>query len=496
MADIDVRSAKRVRMSPRAIASTIETNADFIPLAQTEEERLSTISDYTQNNRHVKSTDTPSHRRDDTRYRPDRPRSRHPLPGYEPWILVKTKLGRRFVHNTETKQSFWRIPQHVKAAVDTYDESIEKKSNAEWAEQQLRQMRAQQTSKASINDLTYQDSEKREWRRSESLQREDEAAMLAELAAQDGDDDSGDDVRGPSVTNMARGYLGAASDSEYEYVEVTDSEGEHRSSDVGEDDTPPLHTPEATTSGGNEPEDEPDQGPVEFGEDDIAYQLAMMGEEYGLEPEEYGVTNGEEGDEYDEDESLQLSGEEAVALFRQMLEEHDISPFAPWDKITADATSTSVIFDARYTLLPSGKARKDAWDAWSREQAARLQEERAQQQKQDPRVEFLTFLSRHASTKLYWPEFKRKFKREPEMSGRALQDKDREKLYRELTAKLKLPEGKRKDELQALLRTTMPKQGKGQALIPEKVLTSAILHSVSASIRKQLLTSFGLQDAI
>ena len=37
----------------------------------------------------------------------------------KPWVLVTTKQGRKFVHNTETKASLWKAPDDVQAAIDT-----------------------------------------------------------------------------------------------------------------------------------------------------------------------------------------------------------------------------------------------------------------------------------------------------------------------------------------------------------------------------------------
>jgi hypothetical protein len=47
---------------------------------------------------------------------------------------------------------------------------------------------------------------------------------------------------------------------------------------------------------------------------------------------------------------------------------------------------------------------------------------------------YLEFLQRNATPKLYWPEFKRKYKKEPEMRDSKLSDKDREKWYRDYIA--------------------------------------------------------------
>jgi hypothetical protein len=98
------------------------------------------------------------------------------------------------------------------------------------------------------------------------------------------------------------------------------------------------------------------------------------------------------------------------------------------------------------------RARKEVFDAWVKDKAAQIKEERAAMEKQDPRIPYLSFLHAKATPKLYWPEFKRKFKREAELNDRKLGDKDREKLYRDHINRLKLPESTRKADLQTLLK--------------------------------------------
>lgn len=39
----------------------------------------------------------------------------------EPWVLVFLRSGRRFVYNTETKQSLWTPPEEVQTAIDRVD---------------------------------------------------------------------------------------------------------------------------------------------------------------------------------------------------------------------------------------------------------------------------------------------------------------------------------------------------------------------------------------
>ncbi|GAB1743505.1 hypothetical protein NU219Hw_g436t1 [Hortaea werneckii] len=389
----------------------------------------------------------------DRRNAQDRPRSKHALPGHEPWILVKTKFGRRFVHNTQTRESLWRIPDDVWPAVRDFDawerQQKEREENAKWAEQELQAMR-QQSKAEEKNQRADAEEGRNRRRRSESLQREDEEAMMAELAAQAEHAEEQDAKNATKTVEPQVGETGYDSEGSFEYVEVTDDEeGEDGGSEAGEGGlTEPARADDATP-GPVEPEDE---GPVEFGEDDIAYQLAAMGADYGLDEGEYGSPPPEGWSEGAE--GLPLSDEDAANLFKDLLDDHHISPYTPWEKLLLDdASPSSILHDDRYTALPTMKARRHVFDDWARTKAASIQAARAQMEKQDPRIPYLALLADKASPKLYWPEFKRKFKREPALTDRKLPDRDKEKLYRDHIARLKLPESSRKADLIGLLQS-------------------------------------------
>ena len=196
---------------------------------------------------------------------------------------------------------------------------------------------------------------------------------------------------------------------EYEEVEVTDDEDDDQ-----------------YVAKRQKVEDMASEQPIEFDEDDIAYQLTVMGQDYGLDPGEYGNI---ENDQLEEGaEGLPLSEEDANALFKDMLEDHRVNPYHPWDRLIEEVR---IIEDDRYTLLPNMKTRRDVWDEWSRGRMQELKELREKEEKKDPLIPYLAFLQAKATPKLYWAEFRRKFMREPEMRNSKLSDKEREKWYRE-----------------------------------------------------------------
>ncbi|KAF4624373.1 hypothetical protein G7Y89_g13800 [Cudoniella acicularis] len=348
----------------------------------------------------------------DSRPQPvDKPKSRHPIPGCEPWVLVHTKYGRRFVYNTEKDQSYWRIPDKLKDGILALDQQRIK----EKAEALLRGKEAVDTGEAPG------------------------AAGQPAPAAKEPEKD---------------GAEKADDSSEYEEVEVTDDEDEDNENPSKRQRTE---------------EDIPDE-PVEFNEDDIAFQLAAMGQEYGLEPGEYddGTMEWEEGVEGDG-----MTYEDSVALFKDLLNDFGINPYSPWEKLIDEG---KLFDDIRYTALTTMKARKEAWEEWSREKIKLLRELRAKEEKKDPRIPYLGFLQKHANPKLYWPEFKRKHKKEPEMRDTALPDKDREKFYRDHINRLKLPQSTLKSELSTLLKA-QPLSVLNKATLPSH-LPSTILADI------------------
>jgi hypothetical protein len=266
--------------------------------------------------------------------------------------------------------------------------------------------------------------------------------MLAELAAQTGPDERSNKPLPEPAIDRTNAKVAYDSEGSYDEIEVTDSEFED------EEDQP--QTTRQTGPGDQDGNPDDAEAPVEFGEDDIAYQLAAMGEDYGLDPGEYGSP----GEDWEEgDEGLPLTDVDAVCLFRDLLDDRRISPYTPWDALIADQSETSIMNDNRYTVLPNMRARKEAWEAWVKDKAAQIQRDRLAMNKLDPKIPYLAFLDTKATPKLYWPEFKRKYKRDPELNDRKLSDKDREKLYRDHINRLKLPDSARKADLISLLKS-------------------------------------------
>ncbi|KAF2772390.1 hypothetical protein EJ03DRAFT_341743 [Teratosphaeria nubilosa] len=378
----------------------------------------------------------------------DRPKSKHPLPGHAPWVVVKTRFGRRFVHNTKTNESLWHAPDDIWPAVKEFDawerDQKEKEANVKWAEEELKKLRA--TSRAEKVNAKADAEERRDGRR------------------------------------RSESDVGYDSEGSYEYVEVTDDEGEEQAEDIAQ----------ADVNGDAEAASQPDDGPVEFGEDDIAWQLQAMGQAYNLDAGDYNA--GDDDPAHDDDpgaEGLPISPEDAANAFRALLTDHHTSPFTPWEKLISNST---ILHDARYTLLPTLRARKQVWDEWSRDTAAQIQTSRAQTEKiLDPRIPYLVLLAEKATPKLYWPEFKRKYRKDPALADRKLGDKEREKLYREHVSRLRLPLSTRKADLLDLLKT-MPLRDLNadttRDALPRQLLSHLHFFSLPDEVREEVVGEY------
>lgn len=362
----------------------------------------------------------------------DRPKTKHIIPDCSPWVLVITKLGRRFVHNPETNESYWKFPENVLKGVVEFDRLQREKKEKET--QEVRD-------EVQPKPVTTQEKQ--------------------------------DTPQAQDVVEDAEAIQQEESD-EYEEVEVTDSEGEEeehsnkrpRTEDEGDDENKLL----------------------EFNEDDIEYQLRAMGEEYGLDPGEYGEPD-EEGWE-EGAEGMSLTDEEATALFRDLLDDFHINPFTTWEKVIEEGR---IIEDTRYTVLPNMKSRRDVFSAWSRDRIQEAKARKEKEEKKDPRIKYLAFLHEHATPKLYWPEFKRKYRKEEVMKSSQMSDKDREKLYRDHIARVKLSESTRKSDLSTLLKSIPPQQLNNSSNIeslPSTILTDIRYISLPSKIRDPLVETY------
>ena len=234
------------------------------------------------------------------------------------------------MHNIDTKESFWKIPDGLKDAVDAFDKAEESKKRGEIEPESL-------------------------------IEGGDEENIKTEVKGSDSrHTPAGDDHKPPDDPDDGE------DSSDYEMVEVTDDEGDA----------------EGSSSKRQRVEDETPAGPQEFNEDDIAFQLAAMEADY--EGEDY-----DEGEDLGQDIDAQPVADtetENAEVFKAMLDEYKINPYSTWDSIIEEG---KIVHDDRYTLLPNMRARKEVWGEWSRARITELKEQRLKEEQKNVCPEYI-----------------------------------------------------------------------------------------------------------
>ncbi|KAF3936678.1 hypothetical protein ABW19_dt0200092 [Dactylella cylindrospora] len=344
------------------------TELPFTPPAaynQPQFQRNSHPNQFRQNRQHDPNT---SHR-PRPQEKPDKPKTKRAIPNAEPWLFVTTKKGNTFIHNPETKESLWSAPDDLKDAIE-------------------------QMEKLSLSEERERERVRRRQAALERQRKEQEEAMADEYDDAKEYYEPEEEEDGTST----RGIKRQAS------ATVEGDEGEDE--DYYDDD-------EYFDEEHDEKRMRLEGGQVEFTEDDIAWQLGAMAEDYGL-------------DEEDLEGAEDLPAEDGVLLFKDMLTDYRVNPYSTWEN-----EMPKLVEDGRYTTLTTTKMRKQVFSQWCQERIAALKAEKEKEVKKDPRIAYLNFIEQNATPKLYWPEFKRKYKKEAPMKDLKVTDKDREKYYRD-----------------------------------------------------------------
>ncbi|KAG1779704.1 Hsp90 protein-domain-containing protein [Suillus placidus] len=316
----------------------------------------------------------------------EKPLVKTPIPGTE-WLRVKTTEGNVFYSHKAKKQSVWTVPEEIKDAVEAF-EGAEEHEDA--------QKQQQEAKEKEIQKLGFEEEQELKRIKTEMQglvkRKAEEPQPLDEVV----------------ISKKAR---------------VEEDEGEE---EEGEDD--------------DESEEE------EEWQREAAVQLAAEAEEEKkrLEEEarfaqEVEVTEAKKMQESERSQlnmpdRVDLSIEEAKALFKTLLREKDISPLHPWD------TSLPLfISDPRYVLLPSVSARRDAFDEYCRDRARELRQQNVKKEKADanPKEEYDRLLSQEVkSTRTSWSEFRRTWKKDRQFYGWGRDDREREKRFKEYLKEL------------------------------------------------------------
>ncbi|KAH9938277.1 uncharacterized protein B0H18DRAFT_966380 [Fomitopsis serialis] len=303
----------------------------------------------------------------------EKPLVKTPIPGTD-WLRVKTTEGNVFYTHKVEKRSVWTVPYEIQDAIAALErEEGESRSGSEAA-----RMVEVERIKSEVNDMVGK-------RKAEEPVPMDEVVITKKMKVDD-----------------------------------TDEEEEEESSSEEEEE--------------------------EEWQREAAAQLAAEAEEEKRRQEEEKRQEEEEAKRMKEAEKakgapqlnmperVDLSMDEAKALFKTLLREKNVNPLHPWDM-----SLPLFINDPRYVLLPSVSARKEAFDEYCRDRARELRQSNVKKEKEsaNPKEEFERLLRDEVkSTRTSWTEWRRQWKKDRRFYGWGRDDREREKRFREYLKEL------------------------------------------------------------
>ncbi|KXN90242.1 Endoplasmin [Leucoagaricus sp. SymC.cos] len=309
----------------------------------------------------------------------EKPVLKKPVPDTE-WLCVLTNLGNSFYFNKSQKLSVWSIPDEIANVVAQME--LKRKEDEQKAQQDLLTQKAQAEEARQVEV----DRIKKEMK-GIIKRKADEEMLLGELV----------------VSKKAK-------------VESEEEDEE----DSGEDEEEEWQR-EAAAQLAAEAEEERkwQQEEKNRQEEEELRQREMEAEVQRVQTA--GLINMPS--------KVDLSLDEAKALFKTLLREKDINPLYPWD-----TSLPKFVNDPRYVLLPSVAARREAFDEYCRDRAWELRGSTVKKEKQslDPKQEFDRLLETELkSTRASWTEFRRAWKKDRRFYGWGRDDREREKRFRD-----------------------------------------------------------------
>ncbi|KAK8864295.1 hypothetical protein IAR55_001541 [Kwoniella newhampshirensis] len=348
----------------------------------------------------------------------EKPKDKVPIPGTT-WTRVRTNEGNVFYFEKESKRSEWTIPEEIKEEVEKLEaeEQAAKEKAAEEEREKAEQERLEKLKEVERIKLELEEEKKKKAEAAAATKAELEKKRKVREEAENGE---ADEERESKVQKIENGVDGAGEAEE----------GEEQFA----------------------PEDE---------EDEEAWMKAVAAEfaEADKAMEEEKEAN-EKQTKQDEEEAakkvfavpdkVHVSPEEGRALFKALLIEKNISPFAPWDQ-----SLPLFINDPRYILLSSTKDRRDVYEEYCRDvgRARRLNKAvpgaaATESKKADPERDYKALLREDVtSTRTRWDDFRRKWKKDRRFYAFGRDDHQREKVFK--THLRELGERKRADAQRA-----------------------------------------------
>ncbi|XAO23748.1 hypothetical protein I312_102528 [Cryptococcus bacillisporus CA1280] len=377
----------------------------------------------------------------------EKPKDKVPIPGTS-WMRITTTEGNVFYFEKENKRSEWTVPDEIKEAVAQLEEEERKKKEEKEREEQ----------------------EKIEQERIEKLKELER--IRAEVEA------------------------------ERKKKEEAEKERKRKQREDGEDDAPE----EKKAKVGDQEQQEDDVVGPEGEEDEEAWMKAVAAE--FAEKDAQTKKDLEEQDEKTKDEEAEaakkvfavpekvnVSVEEGRALFKALLIEKGISPFAPWEQ-----SLPFFINDPRYVLLSSMKDRREVYEEYCREvgRAKRLKKaSTAEEKKVEPEKEYKALLDKEVtSTRTRWDDFRKKWKKDRRFYAFGRDDHQREKVFkqhlRDLGERKRAAAQKAEEGFNALLKESSDITSSSQWSSVKRSISSDPRYDAvgSSSLREELFNSY------
>ncbi|KAI8997111.1 hypothetical protein BDB01DRAFT_769872 [Pilobolus umbonatus] len=186
---------------------------------------------------------------------------------------------------------------------------------------------------------------------------------------------------------------------------------------------------------------------TEMTEEDIMWQLQQM-EEMGAEQMEE-VEEVEEEQEEEEKEVKAVESkqpENGIELFYELLAEKKVSPFS-----TYSSEMPRLMDDPRFNMVPPHK-QKTLFNKYCHDIGEKIRKEKAMKEKR-PEEEFKELLESKVKEKMYWDDFRRKYKDDPRFKAIRV-TKEKEALFKDHVKHLGKTRSSPVDDYMRLLRDT------------------------------------------
>ncbi|KAK9446520.1 uncharacterized protein V1518DRAFT_378590 [Limtongia smithiae] len=387
------------RPTPPVPAQLLPSPADSAPIAkrqrQIDPEAAAWARQYTSTPL-THSHPHPPHRR-------EHPLIARPIPDTQ-WLLVVTTRGRPFVHNPHTGATLWMPPEDVQAALERMkkDEIVELVARCRGLKTGDVRARWLSSAPSTLATATAGTTATAPAQTQTAPIYDDEDVSESELIEPDDAPVSTGIIRQRNRTPEEESGESSSGDS--------DSDGSDGNDDSDDSD--------------EEEEEQEENGAVEFDEDDIEYQLqAMLADQAPSD----GLPGASDNDDNVEDAPTH---DQRIATFKVLLADMSANPFSPWE-----AEFPKLAADSRYTSLHTTAERKHVFEEWAKMRAQELNAMREKEVPVSPEEQFEEFLRQFATPKLFYQEFKRKYRKETGFKESRLSDREKEKLYREYIAR-------------------------------------------------------------